>query len=929
MLQIGEFASKTTCKIESVALMAKSKKAILVVGPPRSGTSAVANVISKLGVSFGDPAKFVDPEQQKHNPIFFELSSLNRINDEIFQYFSKNWSDFDWMPDRSDFPEVVCSRFEPSITGFIENEFGNSESIGLKDPRFCYTLPLWERVLTNMGFDLSYILVRRSASSVFLSNEVVNHRPASTNFRLVVQSHTLAARFVQSRPFISVFYEELLKNPMVSITEICKIADLPLDRIQDASVVLNTNLQHHESEKSLFQYFSSVIDSREIDPKEYDRYREIYLTSTQEKNRTTEGLNLELARIEQEAKEFPYRHEALKVSFFLWRLANQLVPLNSRRRRFVKFIASSLLRLYRGIRARKYQNWIHKFEDLSKSERLGLSQIIASFKRKPLVSVLMPVYAPPVQYLNEAIDSVRAQLYTNWELCIADDASPSSHVRDLIKKHAKEDSRIHYVFRDSNGHISAASNSALELATGEFSVLLDHDDVLHPLALYYVAEEINAHPDVEVIYSDEDRLNAHGQRSIPYFKSDFDYDLLLRQNMVSHVGVYRTETIRKVGGFRLGVEGSQDYDLLFRTIEKIELRQIRHIPHVLYHWRVSNVSAASGINAKPYAYEAGLRAVRDHLARQKVDAYVEPAPQGDAYQVKYSTPHPQPDVDILIFVQEFTEKLEKCINSVLSNTSYENFKVSIYLDSSAGIRNQTNNTGWLKDDRASIIRDDMEVGPSKIINKAISNSMAEYVCLLDENVHNFSTDWLEQLVGQASQPGVGAVGPLLLRPDGRIFSSGIILMPNDIAVHVFAGLQRHPSYFGWATIPKDFSAISGDCLLIRRSHWLNVGGLNEAISACQYANIDFCLRLREKGSRNIVTPMVELYVHQDTSYDRKPWETRTVSASKIEEDQNFIRQRWKAWLEHDPAFNPNLSINNGRISLATFPRVKNFKSRSN
>jgi glycosyltransferase involved in cell wall biosynthesis len=908
--------------------MAKSKKAILVVGPPRSGTSAVANVISKLGVSFGDPAKFVDPEQQKHNPIFFELSSLNRINDEIFQYFSKNWSDFDWMPDKSDFSEIICSRFESAIRDFIENEFGNSESIGLKDPRFCYTLPLWETVLTSMGFNLIYVLVRRSASSVFLSNQVVNQRPASTNFRLVAQSHILAARFVQSQPFISVFYEELLRNPMVSIGEICKIADLPFDRINDASSVLNKNLRHHESEKPLFQYFSSVIDSRDIDPEEYDRYREIHLTSTYEKNKTIERLNIELAKIEQEAKEFPYRHEALKISFFLWRLANRLVPLNSRRRNFVKLIAASLVRLYRWIRERKYQNWIYKFEEISKSERLSLSQRIDSFERKPLVSVLMPVYAPPVEYLDEAINSVRAQLYTNWELCIADDASPNPVVRDLIKKHAKEDSRIHYVFRDSNGHISAASNSALELATGEFAALLDHDDILHPLALYYVVEEINAHPDVEVIYSDEDRWNEHGKRSIPYFKSEFDYDLLLRQNMVSHLGVYRIETIRNVGGFRLGVEGSQDYDLLLRAIEKIDTRQIRHIPHVLYHWRISNASAASGIDAKPYAYDAGLRAVRDHLARQKIDAFVEPAPGVDAYQVKYSIPHPHPDVNILIFAQDFTEKLEQCINSVLLNTSYKNFKVTIYLNSGDGIRKQTDNTAWIKDDRVSVIREDLEIGLSKIMNRAMLNSMADYVCLLDQNVHNFSANWLEQLVGQASQPGVGAVGPLLLRPDGRIFSSGIVLAPDDIAIYLFAGLQRHPSYFGWATIPKDFSVISVHCLLIKRAYLLDVGGFKEAISACQYANIDFCLRLREKGLRNIVTPMVELYVHQDTSYNRNAWETRNVSTSKIEDDQKFIRHHWKAWLERDPAFNPNLSIKNGRITLATSPRVKNLNSPS-
>jgi hypothetical protein len=474
-----EFESRTLCKIESRVRMGKSKKAILVIGPPRSGTSAVANVISNLGVYFGNPTKFVDPERQKHNPIFFELSSLNRINDEIFQYFLKKWSDFDWIPDRSDFSEGVCSRFESTISDFIKEEFGNSEIIGLKDPRFCYTLPLWETVLTRTGFDIIYVLVRRTSSSVFRSNESVNHDSASTNFRLVVQSHILAARFVQSRPCIPIFYEELLRDPVESIREICRVADLPIDRIEDASSVLNRDLQHHDdSEKPLFKYFSNVVDIKHIDPEEYDKYREIYHTSIHEKNKIIEKLNLELAKIEQEVRDFPYRREVLKATSLLWGSMTLLAPHNSRRRRFAKFVVTGLIKLYRSIHERKYQNWINRFEKVSENESLNILKRIESFERKPLLSVLMPVYAPPLNYLNEAINSVRAQLYTNWELCIADDASPNSHIRDLIEKHAKEDSRIHYVFRDTNGHISASSNSALELVNGEFTALLDHDDIL-------------------------------------------------------------------------------------------------------------------------------------------------------------------------------------------------------------------------------------------------------------------------------------------------------------------------------------------------------------------------------------------------------------------------------------------------------------------
>jgi len=362
--------------------MAKSKNAILVVGPPRSGTSAVANVISELGVYFGDPPKFVDPEQQKHNPIFFELTSLNGINDEIFKHFSKKWTDFDWIPDQFDFSETLCLRFEPTIVNFIENEFGNSESIGLKDPRFCYTLPLWEKVLARIGFNLTYVLVRRSASSVFISNKIVNRQSSFMNFRLVVQSNILASRFVQSRPHISIFYEDFLSDPGTSIREICKTANLPFDRIEKASSVLNKNLQHHDdSEKPPFRYFSKVIDSLEIDPEEYDNYREIYLSATHEKNVTIEKLNLELAEQEQWMRNFPYSRGELKALDLLWRIVRILVPRNSHRERFVKLVMTGVIKLYRGIYERKNQNWISASGDISEEESPNLSKSIESLVR--------------------------------------------------------------------------------------------------------------------------------------------------------------------------------------------------------------------------------------------------------------------------------------------------------------------------------------------------------------------------------------------------------------------------------------------------------------------------------------------------------------------------------------------------------------------
>lgn len=902
--------------------MGKTKKSILVVGPPRSGTSAVANAISELGVYFGDPAKFVDPERQIHNPIFFELESLNRINDEIFHYFHKTWSDFDWLPDRSDYSDYVCSRFQATISDFIQAEFGNAEVIGLKDPRFCYTLPLWEAVLTSLGFEIIYVLVRRSASAVFESNRKVNHHSRATNFRLVTQSHFLAARFVQSRPNVSIFYEELLQAPAGPIRQICQAANLPMDHIPAASAVLNKNLQHHTpSKEASYKYFPGIVDAKEIAPEEYDRYREIYLAATEDKNKVIERLKSELTEKEQGGKDFPYWREALKISTSFWTAITTLIPPNSHRRRFAKFLTAGLLGLYRRIRDRKYQNWIVRFEALTEEDRRVILKRIEALERKPLISVLMPVYNPPLKYLEDAIKSVTEQVYPHWELCIADDASPNPLVRNLIEKHAVEDARIRYVFRNSNGHISAASNSALELVTGEYTALLDHDDVLSPLALYYVSEEINANPKVAVIYSDEDRLTETGKRAIPYFKPDFDYDLLLSQNMVSHLGVYRTEMVRKMGGFRIGLEGSQDYDLLLRIVEVVESHQIRHIPRVLYHWRVSGESTAAGANAKPYAYEAALQALKDHLARKGVEANVESVPGLNAQRIIYTLPKKNPAVEIIICALSRTEALERCVYSILLNTDYGNYRLIINLTGDSSLKQQADHGNWSQDDRISVIQNTMGSSQMKLINQAVASSHAEYVCLLDENTAGFRGKWLEHLLGQAIQPGVGAVGPLILQPNSKIFQSGLILKPDEIAIPLFAGRPKYPSYYGWATIQKGFSVISEACQVIGKSHFLDIGGLDESISNRHYANIDFCLKLREKGLRNVVSPVVELYLHQSSTHNLK--NGQKVSAQELRDKKN-IKGRWQAWLNYDPAFNPNLELRKGMIIL-TPPR--HFKKK--
>ena len=319
---------------------------------------------------------------------------------------------------------------------------------------------------------------------------------------------------------------------------------------------------------------------------------------------------------------------------------------------------------------RTYADWIRVFE--ADSDNMDCTH----WGSKPTISVVLPVYNTHEPFLRAALDSVLEQSYPNWELCIADDCSTEPHVRTILSEYAQRDSRIRVTYRGSNGHISEASNSALSLATGEWVAFLDHDDVLHPRALQFVAEAIAANPSASLIYSDEDKIDEYDQRYSPYFKCDYNYELLLAQNMISHLGVYRRSLVEEIGGFRPGFEGSQDYDLALRIIERIGSDQVLHLPRVLYHWRAHRGSTSANSEAKPYAYEAARRAVAEHLQRRGVAAKVMPAPEVPTMnRVRYALPDVAPKVSIVICTRDRADLLASCVDSILERSTYRNYEV--------------------------------------------------------------------------------------------------------------------------------------------------------------------------------------------------------------------------------------------------------------
>lgn len=565
-----------------------------------------------------------------------------------------------------------------------------------------------------------------------------------------------------------------------------------------------------------------------------------------------------------------------------------------------------------------YAGWAARFDTLTadigadllvRVDRLGLDA--------PLISVLLPVYQTPERWLRKCIESVVNQAYQRWQLCIVDDASPDGRVMAILREYAVRDPRIEVMRREVNGHISEASNSALAMARGSFVALLDHDDELRPHALLEMAEAIVSQPDLGLLYSDEDKIDAKGHRFDPYFKPDFDPDLLRSQNYVCHLTTIRTELVRRVGGFRVGFEGSQDHDLILRCTEQLRPFQIRHIPKVLYHWRAIEGSTALSRDAKDYASSAGARAVSDHLARRYPRAHVEELSHGH-YRVRWPLPEPLPKVCLVVPTRDKVGLLRTCVDSILAKTSYTSYEVVIVDNQSIDPLTFDYLSEVSRDDRVRVLRYDAPFNYSAINNWAVRQCDGEVVGLINNDIEVISPDWLEEMVSHALRPDVGAVGAMLYYPHDTIQHAGVVLGVHGVAAHLYAGMPRgYPGHGGRARVAQQLSAVTGACLLVRREAFDRVGGLDESLQVA-FNDIDFCLRLREAGYRNIWTPFAELYHHESASRGSEDTEEKK---RRFAMEVELMQRRWGAQLRCDPAYNPNLSLTSTCSELSVPPRT--------
>lgn len=571
----------------------------------------------------------------------------------------------------------------------------------------------------------------------------------------------------------------------------------------------------------------------------------------------------------------------------------------------------------RGIRRRAYLRWIRTYEVISAQDRATMADEIASWPARPLISVIMPVYNTEIRWLRAAIESVRAQIYPEWELCISDDASTLPELRDELLKCAAVDQRIKVFFRDANGHISTNSNSALALAHGEFVALLDADDVLPSDALCWVAREIVLHPEVDLLFSDEDKLDEGGRRFDPYFKSAWNPALMLSQNAFSHLGVYRRRLVEEIGRFRPGYEGSHDHDLVLRCAARTASERIRHIPRVLYHRRAIAGSTAPA-ELKTNAWTAGARAIEDYLKGKGITGKACPA-VGGYYQVDYQPISEAPKVSILIPSTGRRELLGPCVSALIERSTYPNFEILLMVGEAA-LREPSQAAylrGLERDRRIRVlVYADRAFNYAWVNNWAASQAGGSFLCLMNDDIQIITADWLERLVARAMADDVGAVGPILYYPNNTIQHAGMILGVGGVTDHVFTGRSRgYPGYFGRAALDQDYSCLTGACLLVRRTAFEQVGGLDEAFPIA-FNDVDLCLKIRRSGARIVWTPSVEMYHHESVSIGRHD---AGKQRQQYLNDLATMRERWQAALQADPCYNPNLSLVGGLLFTLAWP----------
>jgi GT2 family glycosyltransferase len=541
-----------------------------------------------------------------------------------------------------------------------------------------------------------------------------------------------------------------------------------------------------------------------------------------------------------------------------------------------------------------------------------------AFAHPAVISIVVPLYQTPERFLREMIESVCAQTYGGWELCLADaspllaeqkDGEAATALTAIVREYQKKEPRIRYRILEKNAGISENTNEAMQMASGDFIGFLDHDDLLEPDALYEVMAQIDADEQVDVIYTDEDKINRAGTKHlIPNMKPDFNPDLLRSNNYICHFLVVRKTVIDQVGGFRKEFDGAQDHDFIFRCTETA--RRIAHVPHVLYHWRIHSGSTSDNPDSKLYAFDAGKRAVEAHLARLGVDAAVEETTDLGYYRVRYALKE-HPMVSVIIPNKDEKESLQKCLKSILEKTEYDNYEILIVENNST--KDET--FAYYKEidgkNGIRVLYWDSAFNYSAINNFAAREAKGEYLLLLNNDTEVITKGWMKEMLSNCQRSEVGMVGAKLYFPDDTIQHAGVIIGLGGLADHAFVNMsRRRAGYMHRASIQMNLSAVTAACAMVKRSVYEEVGGLEEELTVA-FNDVDLCLKIVTAGYRIVYDPYVELYHYESRS--------RGVDDEKNERHKNevkYAQEKWKDFLNAgDPCYNRNLTLSKHNFSL--------------
>ncbi len=581
-----------------------------------------------------------------------------------------------------------------------------------------------------------------------------------------------------------------------------------------------------------------------------------------------------------------------KAIYFAWHRHKFLIPPKAMKQYMKSFIRvlkrnNSMANLVVNMGA--YHKWIEENEvDIE----------IKKFKYNPLISIIIPTYNVSETLLSECLDSILSQSYKNFEICIADDNSPSEETKKTLKKYAKKHKNIKVEYRKENGMISVASNTALKLATGEFVMLIDNDDTINKNALYYFVEALNENKKLDFIYSDEDKLDFNGKRCEPHFKPDYSPDTIMAVNYICHLTMIRKSLVDSVGGFRKEFDGSQDWDLFLRVLEKTN--NIYHIEKILYHWRMSATSTAGYLGNKDYTNDASIKVLEDALKRRKLKGKVYHNPYVSTYLIDYENNNPL--VSIIIPTRNYGKVLKVCVDSIYEKSTYKNFEIIIVDNGSDEEYTINLLKEYKKNKNFKVVRVDEEFNYSRLNNKGVEKAKGEYLLLLNNDTEVIDEDFIDKMLGYAQLEHSGAVGIKLLYPDNKVQHAGVVLGYGGLAGHIFVTEDgKDTGLMGRLVMPYNYSVVTAACLMVKKDKYLQVKGFDENLKVA-LNDVDFNLNLLKEGYFNVCLSHVTMYHHESKS---RGYEVTKEKQERFKKEQEYLENKHKDILNKDKYFSKN------------------------